>query len=1577
MEGENQDSLTNMEEESQDDYESMEEDSSDSYEEMEDESHDSSSEMEVESTGDYSTSDDWEIQSDKIQAMEDEDLSNANSGVWVYAKHLQSPGAFQQACFGQWAPDEVKESSVSAGPPKLAHTDVVLGKGSYISLCRFTEYCTEHPSGSWEVIHEQPIFGTLKDLKAISIDFEEEENSQEYYTDARSYSERPRMGYLPESASKTLLVATSDTGFLTFLAFHYEDQVQSPGSRGYFYAVKKIDIAEPGHDMSEVGARVAIDSTNKVLAVSGLLGNVRLFFLEKTRRSSFDPVGMISSIGVKGTIIAMDFLYMDPNAELVIAILGIMYFNKDSGKHYISTFHIGASPRHRSPPIHVGTSELGSNHLLSALLLKGLPDLPYCMVYVDEESVTYVTTEQLTAPDGTTTINHTHHTPLKLMKKEPQVSMSSIDDTVEPEDTYPLITACATPPRSSTPDGSQTLYLGSDTADFYRININGFDNTMHFELHTGERPIGRVMEIIAGDRTGVLPTPEKGRSIALHTDYLLYSSEHGNGSVLGVKEEVNGTIGVFSVSELPNDAPVLDFCADEPVFPGRDSLFVCSGMKSEGCIKRVRSGVVVNSSGSSGQQRFGGATGVWSVKEKRKDPYDSFLVISFIQSTKLMKVGEEGEFEDVSERCGLELSQATIASGRLMDGAIFQVHRAGVVAVLPQSGRSYKWTSGIGVLASASWVKEGTLVLGQILSGESSIIVLELAETFGHSKAKPASYFIRVIASIPINAEPTTIYCWDSVQQPTELGTSSTRVQCCVGTLEPAIHVFSITQDTIDKVYTESLDRESVAVPHSISVLRNGKGPPRILVGLRNGSIIVYEWNQPTHSFSSTSILGRIMLLPRLFNLGVMPVKFAYSGESSQTKAVILSDKIWQAGFNSNEFEVQPILSDNEVSQACAFEWQESENLTRSGFVFIVDHQDLQLVTLEGKRKYDFQALPLSHTPRRLLNITSKGLLIAASVGDGFPFAESILQLIDPARVSNEPGSEKQHVVGELATKQGEGVFCLTEWKVANKTLICVGTGIFSPTGAASSAASPRSGRLIVLSIKHLKPRGYELIEEWTMEMSMPVFAIAPFMDNKILVSSGPMLKLFTLSTENSLLEKASARERWPIVQISSQGKMIVTGSRGDSISFYEYEAGSTEHSFDKLRFFRSARSARQVSDCLAITPELAVGVDLSGCIFGVGYTPGDVNQQYSLVDQFSFNMGEIVTRIRLAKLWQDEGRSLSGIPLPLPTSSRSASSSLLVEKASLARPPSLVSLLIPHILVPWTLIDSASSLNSNGSRTNEEGQASSSATTATTKSRPSSQALVGYSLVGSIFGIWRLEPPVYNILKALQHVLATFYESRPVLGGNHGAYRSGHSNSGINGINGNSNCGSGSQPTRAFHTIDGDLIDRFLGLDHAAQIEVMDRAIRLEGMVEEWIRYCDNKGATTTTTTAGRGSISAVSEALDRELAMTNCNEFVNTEVKCVDRAYIRRSMYLSDDGRFLRGDCHVPGTTTTTTATGNGIGQVRREGSRWDDEDNDDEDDGEEGDGKPLDFFQVPCRAIHVLCTILIFLRKLDWHQ
>lgn len=310
--------------------------------------------------------------------------------------------------------------------------------------------------------------------------------------------------------------------------------------------------------------------------------------------------------------------------------------------------------------------------------------------------------------------------------------------------------------------------------------------------------------------------------------------------------------------------------------------------------------------------------------------------------------------------------------------------------------------------------------------------------------------------------------------------------------------------------------------------------------------------------------------------------------------------------------------------------------------------------------------------------------------------------------------------------------------------------------------------------------------------------------------------------------------------------------------------------------------------------------------------TLGVVDRQYSLVDQFSFHVGEIVTRIRLAKLWLDDGRSLSGVPLPHSVLKDIASPAL----TALTRPPSVVSLLKPFILIPWSPFDN--------------GELSTEITTSTTKKpRPSSQALIGYSIVGSIIGFWKLSPQLYDILKVLQQVMATFYDSRPVLGPSHGAYRSQN------------------QPTKAFHTIDGDLIDRFLALDHVVQIEVVDCAIRLEGMIEEWIRNCDFDSEV-----AGGGGVLAA--ALEREFRTTICSDEHATGRKCVDHANTRRSLYLNDTGRPIDVD----------RLEGDEDGD---EGSCW----------GQEENGRPVDAFHVPCRAIHVLCSVLLFLRSLDWHQ
>lgn len=258
--------------------------------------------------------------------------------------------------------------------------------------------------------------------------------------------------------------------------------------------------------------------------------------------------------------------------------------------------------------------------------------------------MTLVTVERIRGSGTTTTTRHTHRSSLGLLKRETTEYSSGPSSGVSANNTFPLISACATPPRSPHPTSDQTVYLGSDTSELYRINVNHLTYSMQFELVSGERPVGNVMLVLGRRQVMVEPlTSGAEQETVLSTDYVLYSGDQGDGGILAIKEEEDGGIELFAITELHNSSPVLDFCAQEPTLPGRDSLYICSGMKQEGSVKRVRCGILAESSGSGGNQFFAGSTGLWNVKENLEDAFDSFLVVSFVQSTTLMRTGDGGK----------------------------------------------------------------------------------------------------------------------------------------------------------------------------------------------------------------------------------------------------------------------------------------------------------------------------------------------------------------------------------------------------------------------------------------------------------------------------------------------------------------------------------------------------------------------------------------------------------------------------------------------------------------------------------------------------------------------------------------------------------------------------------------------------------------------------------------------------------------------------------------------------------------------------------------------------------------------
>ncbi|KAF9409224.1 hypothetical protein BGZ94_002017, partial [Podila epigama] len=793
----------------------------------------------------------------------------------VYAKHLQSPSLIQQVCTGKWTQSEQK------------HVDVVMGK-----VVNDTEHDIQ-PSGSLTLVHEQPVFGTIKDMKTLHYVFapEPEPKSEPVNANMNVNTKQPMESEDSNNNNNTLLKKkTPHLGYLP-------------------------------EDASST--------------VSAIQNHIKLVILQSSPKSQFDPVERITSIDVQGTIIGMEFLTPDPADQDESAMLAVIFYNTATAGYHLATFHIDMKTvltGHLA--VKVGTSELGTNHTKSVLHIKSLPNLPYSLVYIDRD-----------LPEGEGESN-------KLSE----------------EDRLPLISACGTPPPSPFVSNTQALYLGSDTGELYRVNINATTRTMYFDLVSGEHPVGKAMQVVARLQTAIGPMTDNNNDqdhlldeTVLSTDFLIYAGEQSDGGVLAIKEEED-RIDLFAIANVPNNSPTLDFCLRESSMPGRDALFRCTGMKSGGAIQRIRSGISVESSGSSGNLFFAGTTGLWGIKTIDTDEVDTFLVVSFVQSTKVMQSGEDG-LEDVSETCGLDLTTATVEAGRLRDNVLFQVHRSGVVVANLLTGVTYTMPSNDAIFTLAYRAWDSTLIIGQNAGGKSSLLLVEFGELEAGSDRSPW----KVLATKTLNSEPTTLHCWQQEDSDT---TSKDKFSffCAVGTLEPSVIVLHVMENSIHDVYRESLaqaGRDGATIPHSIYVLNNHEQRRRkVLVGLRDGNIISYDWTLVTDTTLSLSEQkSRKMTNPRLFKLGVLPVKFIHSPQQTIGSALILSDRLWQVRFEQ-VLDVHPVLFDSAVSQACSFlttdlESHSSSSDTATGYIFIVDHQDMQLVSLDKMEKYNRQVLPL------------------------------------------------------------------------------------------------------------------------------------------------------------------------------------------------------------------------------------------------------------------------------------------------------------------------------------------------------------------------------------------------------------------------------------------------------------------------------------------------------------------------------------------------------------------------------------------------------------------------------------------
>jgi splicing factor 3B subunit 3 len=127
------------------------------------------------------------------------------------------------------------------------------------------------------------------------------------------------------------------------------------------------------------------------------------------------------------------------------------------------------------------------------------------------------------------------------------------------------------------------------------------------------------------------------------------------------------------LDELDSLAPLLDVKAADLCQDDTMQIFAACGRGARSSLKILRQGLQVSEQAVT--QLATQPTAVWSVKRHRSDPFDSYIVVSFINSTIVLSIGET--VEEVSDSGFIDQTQ-TLHCALLGDDSLLQVHPDGI-----------------------------------------------------------------------------------------------------------------------------------------------------------------------------------------------------------------------------------------------------------------------------------------------------------------------------------------------------------------------------------------------------------------------------------------------------------------------------------------------------------------------------------------------------------------------------------------------------------------------------------------------------------------------------------------------------------------------------------------------------------------------------------------------------------------------------------------------------------------------------------------------------------------------------------
>ncbi|KAK8954298.1 DNA damage-binding protein 1b [Platanthera zijinensis] len=960
--------------------------------------------------------------------------------------------------------------------------DIVFGKETSLELVVISD------DGVVRSICEQPVFGIIKDLAIVG------------------WTGKSRQSW-PQMIGKDLLVVLSDSGKLSFLAFSFEMH--------RFLAVDHIQLSKPGNSIHQIGRMLAVDPDGYFIAASGFEDQFALFSISTYAGDSIidekmfyppENKGEVSIVkdtvrgNIRGTIWSMCFVShgTDHSSKGYYPILATIMHRKGRLRNELLLFgctlrtrvvqFISSYPEAESGPLTLSISSVP--HLsgfavvfrIGDALLMDFTD-PYCVRCVQriniglpsgiDEPDSFQESSRGMDIDDEGMSNVAVCALLELSDSAAAMAKDndpmSIDNGIETASTLKHVCACSWEPSES--EGAN-LILCLDTGEIYVLEIHlTIDETRVF---------------LSDCLYNCVPCKDL---IWLKGGFIVGLVEMGDGLVLKLDHDA----GVIFQSSIQNIAPILDFSVVDDHDEKQDLIFSCSGMSPVASLRILRSGLSVEKLVKTAPI-YQGITGTWTLMIKKSDIYHSFLVLSFVEETRVLSVGLS--FFDATDATGFHPDVCTLACGLISDGLLVQIHRAGVKLCLPTTAAHVKGFP-LSLPFCTSWCPDNSISSGAV--GHNAIIVATSNPCFlfvlGVRSSTTYQHELYEIQRLRLQHEVSCIFIpeqeinfkellldGDIVKKDNqETPGDALHLTFVIGTHVPSVEVFSFTHNqgfrflatgeiTIENALGTPL---SSCIPEDVRLVLVDRF--YVLAGLRNGMLLRYELPQSSSKSSFNYCLKKpgnfrsvLLQLTAIRRIGKTPVVLVPLRDSLDADVVVLSERPWLLHVARHCIAYTSISFQPATHATCVSSFD-----CPNGILFVADNR-LHLVELDHSKRLNARKFSIEGTPRKVLyHKESKTLLILRTGLRDASFSSDICRL-DPV---------SGILLSKFACEPGEIAKCMQIMRIGYQHLLVVGTSqcpgrTIMPSGEAESA----KGRLIVLSLDNVQnaPESSSLISNFS-----------------------------------------------------------------------------------------------------------------------------------------------------------------------------------------------------------------------------------------------------------------------------------------------------------------------------------------------------------------------------------------------------------------------------------------------------------------------------------------------------------------